>query len=1118
MNFYKYASWLALWLSLLHAQEGIPAAGAAQIRALLQEKALRTPAQKKLDSQIHYMGKVARGQTLARGIPSLPSVRASVESTNGWVHVDIEANVNPALVEAIEALGGQVESSLGKYNLIQAWLPLRSAEPLAARSDVRFIRPAEMLIPNSRRANLRAGLARWLPHFVGPVDSSGVKAHGADIVHGNGITGAGVKVGVLSNGMTTLAAEQAAGRLPAVTVIPGQGNQGMGPCPAVPPPDQTGNCPDEGTAMLEVIHAMAPNAQLYFATAYPTQAQFATNILALRAAGCDILVDDVKYIKEPVFQDGIVAQAINAVTAAGAIYLSAAGDGGHLDGNQSGTWEGDYAAGASFPLDPGVAHNFGPASYNVLTGSLRNEVFWLQWADPAGASCNDYDLFILTADGNIVLGASTNTQDCTQDPFEALQGTAPPNARIVIVNYNGAQPRALHLDTSGGLLSIMTEGNIAGHNGAANAISVGAVAAGTALGGLFTGGTANPLESFSSDGPRKIFYDPDGNPITPGNFLFATNGGTSIAKVDLLAADGIGTGAAGFGSFYGASSAAPHAAAIAALVKSANPALTAAQVKNAMLSTALPVSNFQSRTSGAGIVMANRAVPVIGGSVLSVTQTHVGAFTSGQTGVYTITVSNGSGAGPTSGTVTVTESVPAGETLISMAGNGWTCPGTAANNCTRTDALAGGASYPPITVTVNVAANASSPQLNGVSVSGGGSAAANAVDATVITTTTTPPALGITLSHVGNFTSGQTGVYTIVVRNGVAAGPTAGTVTVTENLPAGETLISMAGNGWTCPGSAANNCTRTDALAGGASYSPITVTVNVAANASSPQLNVVSVSGGGAAAVNAVDATAINAPSPALSITKAHSGNFTLGQTGIYTAVVSNAAGAGPTSGTVIVTETVPPGETLVWMGGSGWTCPGTAANDCTRSDALAGGSSYPPITVMVNVSANASSPQLNVVSVSGGGSAAASAVDPTTVNAPMLPAFLRITKNHAGNFTQGQTGAMYVVTVSNAAGAGPTNGLVTVTDGLPAGLTLVSMAGPGWTCPGTEPNNCTRSDVLAPGLSYPPITVTVNVAGNAQSGNNIAVVNGGGANVSSTIDPTTIVAGLPATALSPEH
>ena len=115
------------------------------------------------------------------------------------------------------------------------------------------------------------------------------------------------------------------------------------------------------------------------------------------------------------------------------------------------------------------------------------------------------------------------------------------------------------------------------------------------------------------------------------------------------------------------------------------------------------------------------------------------------------------------------------------------------------------------------------------------------------------------------------------------------------------------------------------------------------------------------------------------------------------------------------------------------------------------------------------------------------------------------IQKTHTGTFTQGQTGATYSLTVSNQAGAGPSAGTVTVTEALPAGLALVSMAGSGWIC---TANTCTRNDVLAAGASYPPITVTVNVAANATSPlQNQASVSGGGSATKTTTDSTTIVA-----------
>jgi uncharacterized repeat protein (TIGR01451 family) len=112
------------------------------------------------------------------------------------------------------------------------------------------------------------------------------------------------------------------------------------------------------------------------------------------------------------------------------------------------------------------------------------------------------------------------------------------------------------------------------------------------------------------------------------------------------------------------------------------------------------------------------------------------------------------------------------------------------------------------------------------------------------------------------------------------------------------------------------------------------------------------------------------------------------------------------------------------------------------------------------------------------------------------------ITKTHLGNFTQGQSGATYTVRVTNTSGA-LTVGAVTVNDTLPVGLTLVSMAGTGWSCTG---NTCSRSDTLGTGASFPPITVTVNVAPNAPAQvTNIVTVSGGGAARAEARDVTLI-------------
>ncbi len=485
----------------------------------------------------------------------------------------------------------------------------------------------------------------------------------------------------------------------------------------------------------------------------------------------------------------------------------------------------------------------------------------------------------------------------------------------------------------------------------------------------------------------------------------------------------------------------------------------------------------------------------IDGVNLAINKSHTGDFRQGQTGAtYTIEVSN-SGPSATSGTVTVTDALPAGLTATAIAGTGWTCTlGTL--TCTRSDSLANGASYPDITLTVNVANNAGTPLTNSATASGGG-------DPTPVTdddpTTVLSTNLAINKSHTGDFRQGQTGAtYTLAVTNN---GPDASTglVTVTDTLPAGLTATAISGTGWTCV-LGTLTCTRSDVLANGASYPDITLTVDVANNAGTPLTNSATASGGG-------DPTPVTDDDPTtvlstnLAINKSHTGDFRQGQTGAqYTLAVTN-NGPDASTGTVTVTDALPVGLTATAISGTGWTCVlGTLT--CTRSDSLANGASYPDITLTVDVANNAPASVTNSGTVSGGGDPTPStANDPTTV----LSTNLVINKSHTGDFLQGQTGAQYTISVTNN-GPDASTGLVTVTDALPTGLTATGISGSGWNCVlGTL--TCTRSDSLANGASYPDITLTVDVANNAPASvTNSGTVSGGGDPTPSTDDdPTTI-------------
>lgn len=380
------------------------------------------------------------------------------------------------------------------------------------------------------------------------------------------------------------------------------------------------------------------------------------------------------------------------------------------------------------------------------------------------------------------------------------------------------------------------------------------------------------------------------------------------------------------------------------------------------------------------------------------------------------------------------------------------------------------------------------------------------------------PDMTITKSHVGNFTRGQTGTYTLIAKN-TGTGPTSGTVTVTENVPSSMTLVGGSGTGWNCSGV---SCTRSDVLEAGASYPPITITVSVDDPLFFPPssgTNNASVSGGGETVTtnnSASDPTTYVASAADLTITKTHTGNFTPGQVGAtYTLTARNSATGLLQSigGTTTVTDTLPVGMTATAISGTGWTCT-LVPLKCTRTGTVSANTTLPPITVTVDVATNIAASVTNKATVSSSNSenntTNNTANDLTTISSSDLT----VTKSHTGNFAQQQKGATYTLLANNI-GNFETSGLVTVTDTLPAGLTATAISGSGWNCD-LSTLTCTRNDALAAATSYPPITVTVDVATNASTPLvNSAVVSGGGefittnnsANDSTTI---TVVAAAP--------
>jgi hypothetical protein len=631
---------------------GISHFAANQMRALQQEKYSRTPAQQKIDSNILYTERMLQGQAAAPGVPFLYT-GVDLDASNHIV-VDMVANVTDSLLSSLSAAGAKILYSNVGLRSIRATLPPDKIEEIAALPDVIFISPRQESHQSGRNMAPEGGGARDLhlaPGFAsraasvrrmlgtlraastpgtpitwqGSVGTEGDLTHQALDARGSyGINGAGLKIGVLSDGVTSAALSQATkdlpptcGTPPCLTVLSGQAGAG-----------------DEGTAMLEIIHDMVPGANLLFATADNSITSFAANIRALQAAGCNVIVDDVFYFVEAPFQDGqtaavvstsqggVVTQAVNDVVAQGVFYFSAAGNEGGLDAGTSGTFEGDFVPqAAASPLPTGNVHNFGSGNgFDTIT-SPGEQVVGLFWADPLGGSHNDYDLYLLNSTGASILGASTNIQNGTQDPVELIgSANVIDNNRLVVFQNPSALNRFFHLILFGGRLAVATSGETHGHAAASGAYTVVATPAAVSAGaptpnGPFPGPfvSSDQTETFSSDGLRHIFFNGDSTAITPGNF--SATGGSVLNKPDITAADGVSvTGVGGFGSpFYGTSAAAPSAASVAALVLSADPTLNAAQMKTALTSTAIDIMapGFD-RDSGHGIVMALPAVESLG--------------------------------------------------------------------------------------------------------------------------------------------------------------------------------------------------------------------------------------------------------------------------------------------------------------------------------------------------------------------------------------------------------------------------------------------------------------------------------------------------------------------------
>jgi hypothetical protein len=401
---------------------------------------------------------------------------------------------------------------------------------------------------------------------------------------------------------------------------------------------------DEGRGMLQIVHDLAPHANLAFATAFESEESFAENIERLArptsegGAGAGVIVDDVAWFEEPFFQDGPIAVAIDNVTAAGATYLSAAGNDNLFEGeNEIASWEAPaFRDSGGCPktveelpeingthcmdFDPsgGVDRTFG-----ITVEAGETLTLDLQWAEPWFGVNTDLDAFLLSGSGELLTSSTEDnaSPNGTKRPVEIVQweneSAAAKTVRLVVNQFSGTSPRLkfILLQNGGGVSETeypeSSGGDVVGptlygHAGAASAIAVAAAP--------FDNSTE--IESYSSRGPVTHYFGPvEGT--TPAAALGSPE---ELEKPDLAATDCGATTffaflAGGTWRFCGTSAAAPHAAAIAALVRQAKPTLSVQQVRSAMADTAVPVGAFTAPAAGAGLLDAFAAIEGLPGLI-----------------------------------------------------------------------------------------------------------------------------------------------------------------------------------------------------------------------------------------------------------------------------------------------------------------------------------------------------------------------------------------------------------------------------------------------------------------------------------------------------------------------
>jgi len=500
---------------------------------------------------------------------------------------------------------------------------------------------------------------------TGSVDGKASRALGADVVRTQyGVDGRGVKVGVMSDSAARGSEVRDADTQPAIGIagtLTGTRPQDSGDLPAEIDlrADNANTVNDEGAGMLELVHDIAPGASLAFHTAFISQAGFADGIAVLHQdAACDIVVDDISYLSEPMFQDGIIGKAAAECVASGVPYVGIAGNdtnnaflGTYRDANPAADSEGGPVFNDLMAFDDAGTDSLLDVSLGL--GSIFLVV--LQWnqpyasVNPQAGSQIDLDLYLYNLETMQIVARSTNVQGTTGSPagspIEIIQFTSFDGGSYgLAINHdlgrqdgipqNPAQPivvRMVYIDPVGqtiqGLESDLSDTGgpaIYGHSMAPGVVAVGAVPwweSPKFAPELFETKGCDPEFFTSLGGPLTLYFDGD------GNYLERHSNEPDVASVDANNGTFFGSPSPQLGgyegepdafpNFFGTSAAAPNAAAVAALMLQHRPNASPADIQTALATGAADVDGRRAAigpdgVSGAGLIDAEAGFLALG--------------------------------------------------------------------------------------------------------------------------------------------------------------------------------------------------------------------------------------------------------------------------------------------------------------------------------------------------------------------------------------------------------------------------------------------------------------------------------------------------------------------------